>query len=55
MSSRTIGAAILKVLRDMIVFLGLGTHWTDTVIGAVLLAAVIADSLVKRRRSALNV
>ena len=28
-------AAYLKVLRDMIVFLGLGTHWADAVIGLV--------------------
>lgn len=45
-----IGAAILKVLDKMIVFLGLPTHLTNAVIGLVLLAAVIADALVKRRR-----
>jgi ribose/xylose/arabinose/galactoside ABC-type transport system permease subunit len=45
-----VGAAILKVLQRMIVFLGFATHWTDAVIGFVLLAAVIADALVKRRR-----
>ncbi|MBI4605464.1 MAG: ABC transporter permease [Planctomycetes bacterium] len=45
-----VGAAILKVLQRMIVFLGLETHWTDAVIGVVLLCAVIADALVKRRR-----
>ena len=45
-----VGAAILKVLQRMIVFLGLATHWTDAVIGFVLLAAVMGDALVKRRR-----
>jgi len=45
-----IGAAILKVLQKMIIFLNLPTHLTDAVIGLVLLAAVIADALVKRRR-----
>ena len=45
-----IGAAILKVLQKMIIFLSLPTHLTDAVIGLVLLAAVIADALVKRRR-----
>ena len=45
-----VGAAILKVLQRMIVFMGLETHWTDAVIGFVLLCAVILDSLVKRRR-----
>lgn len=45
-----VGASVLKVLRDMIVFLGLGTHWADAVIGVVLLCAVVADALVKRRR-----
>lgn len=47
-----IGAAVLKVLQRMIVFLGLETHWTDAVIGVVLLAAVVSDALVKRRRDA---
>ena len=45
-----IGAAILKILQNMIIFIGLGTQWTDLVIGLVLLSAVIVDSLVKRRR-----
>src|SRR5205085_3601761 len=45
-----IGATILKVLDKMIIFLNLPTHLTDAVIGLVLLAAVIADALVKRRR-----
>jgi ribose transport system permease protein len=45
-----VGAAILRVLQRMIVFLNLSTHYTDAVIGLVLLAAVIADALVKRRR-----
>ncbi|HVR73340.1 MAG TPA: ABC transporter permease [Planctomycetota bacterium] len=45
-----IGAAILKVLQRMIVFLELETHWTDAVIGMVLLSAVVLDSVVKRRK-----
>jgi ribose transport system permease protein len=45
-----IGVAVLKVLEKVIVFVGLRTHYTDAVIGFVLLAAVIADALVKRRR-----
>ncbi len=45
-----IGVAVLKVLEKVIVFVGLGTYYTDAVIGLVLLAAVIADALVKRRR-----
>ena len=45
-----VGVAILNVLQRLIVFVGLRTHFTDAVIGLVLLAAVIADALVKRRR-----
>lgn len=45
-----IGAAIIRVLERMIVFLDLSTHLTGAVIGVVLLAAVIADALVKRKR-----
>jgi ribose transport system permease protein len=45
-----VGAAVLKVLQRMIVFLGIPTHWTDAVIGVVLLTAVIADAVVKRRK-----
>jgi ribose transport system permease protein len=45
-----IGVAILKVLERMIPFVGLHTYFTDAVIGFVLLAAVIADAMVKRRR-----
>ena len=45
-----VGAAVLKVLQRMIVFLGIPTHWTDAVIGVVLLVAVIADAVVKRRK-----
>lgn len=45
-----VGAGILKTLQRMIVFYGLGTHWTEAVVGLVLLCAVIADALVKRRR-----
>jgi ribose transport system permease protein len=46
-----VGAAVLKVLQRMIVFLGLETHWTDAVVGLVLLVAVVSDALVKRRRA----
>jgi ribose transport system permease protein len=45
-----VGMAILRVLQRMIVFLDLSTHYTDAVIGLVLLAAVIGDAMVKRRR-----
>jgi ribose transport system permease protein len=45
-----VGVAVLKVLEKVIVFVGLRTYYTDAVIGLVLLAAVIADALVKRRR-----
>jgi ribose transport system permease protein len=45
-----IGAALLRLLQRMIVFLELETHWTDAVIGLILLTAVVGDSLVKRRR-----
>ena len=45
-----IGAALLRLLQRMIVFLELETHWTDAVIGLILLTAVIADALVKHRR-----
>ncbi len=45
-----IGAGILFIIRSAIVFLGLSQQWTYPVTGFVLLAAVMVDSLVKRRR-----
>jgi ribose transport system permease protein len=44
------GAAILRLLRSTVIFSNLSVYWTFTVTGLVLLAAVIADALVKRYR-----
>jgi ribose transport system permease protein len=44
------GAAILRLLRSTVIFSDLSVYWTLTVTGLVLLAAVIADALVKRYR-----
>jgi ribose transport system permease protein len=46
-----IGAAILKVLYKALLFLGVSSLLTDAVTGVVLLGAVLADALIKRRRS----
>ena len=43
-----IGAALMQVLRNMITLTGLPTHIEFAVIGAVILAGVAADELVKR-------
>ena len=43
-----IGAALLRVLYNAINILGIPTHMEFAVIGAVILAGVIADELVKR-------
>lgn len=45
-----IGAAILLVIRSAIVFVNVSQQWTLAVTGLVLLAAVIAHSVVKGRR-----
>ncbi|MBI4582807.1 MAG: ABC transporter permease [Planctomycetes bacterium] len=45
-----IGSAILRVIRSAVIFLNISTYWTFSVTGLVLLAAVIVDSFVKRRR-----
>jgi ribose transport system permease protein len=46
-----VGAAILKVLYKALLFLGVSSLLTDAVTGVVLLGAVLADALIKRRRS----
>jgi len=43
-----IGAAVLRVLRNAIIFLRIPTHLEFAIIGAVILAGVIVDELVKR-------
>jgi len=43
-----IGAAVMRVLYNAINILGIATHLEFAVIGAVILAGVIADELVKR-------
>ncbi|MCH2118518.1 MAG: ABC transporter permease [Pirellulales bacterium] len=45
-----IGMGILRVIKSAVVFLGISTYWTFTVTGVVLLAAVIADSVIRRRK-----
>lgn len=42
-----IGAAILRVIRSAVIFLGISTYWTFAVTGLVLLVAVTVDSLVR--------
>jgi ribose transport system permease protein len=45
-----VGATILRVLRSAVIFFNISTYWTLAVTGLVLLGAVVADALVKRRR-----
>lgn len=45
-----IGTAILRVIKSAIVFLGINTYWTFAITGQVLLAAVIIDTLIRRKR-----
>lgn len=45
-----IGAAIMRVMSNGIVLLGISTFWENTVIGAVILTAVILDRFVQTRR-----
>jgi ribose transport system permease protein len=45
-----IGMAILRVIKSVVIFLGISTYWTFAVTGLVLLSAVIVDSLIKQRR-----
>lgn len=47
-----IGMAILRVIKSAVIFLGISTYWTFAVTGLVLLAAVIVDSAIRRRRAA---
>jgi ribose transport system permease protein len=44
-----VGVAILRVIRSAVIFLEISTYWTFAVTGLVLLSAVIADSLMRRR------
>jgi ribose transport system permease protein len=46
-----IGMTILRVLKSVVIFLGISTYWTFAVTGLVLLSAVIVDSLIKQRRA----
>tara|TARA_B100000945_G_C20285474_1_gene550785 strand:- start:15 stop:941 length:927 start_codon:yes stop_codon:yes gene_type:complete len=46
-----LGMGILRVIKSSIVFLGINTYWTFAVTGIVLLAAVIIDSTIRRRRA----
>lgn len=46
-----IGMAILRVIKSVVIFLGISTYWTFAVTGLVLLGAVVADSLIKQRRA----
>ncbi len=46
-----LGMGILRVIKSSIVFLGINTYWTFAVTGIVLLAAVIIDSVIRRRRA----
>lgn len=43
-----IGTAVLRLLYNSIIFLGIPTHLEFAIIGAVILAGVVADELVKR-------
>jgi ribose transport system permease protein len=47
-----VGMAVLRVIKSTVIFLGISTYWTFAVTGFVLLAAVIIDSFVRRRRAA---
>jgi len=47
-----VGGAILKVLYKALLFLDVSSLLTDAVTGLVLLVAVLADALIKRRRAA---
>jgi ribose transport system permease protein len=44
-----VGMAILRVIKSVVIFFGVSTYWTFAVTGFVLLAAVIIDSLIRRR------
>jgi ribose/xylose/arabinose/galactoside ABC-type transport system permease subunit len=46
-----IGASVLKVILPLVIFFGVSTFLTDAVTGLILIAAVIVDAIVKRRRS----
>jgi ribose transport system permease protein len=46
-----IGMAILRVIKSTVIFLGISTYWTFAMTGFVLLAAVIVDATIRRRRA----
>jgi ribose transport system permease protein len=46
-----IGMAILRVIKSTVIFMGISTYWTLAMTGLVLLLAVVADSVVRRRRA----
>ncbi|MGD9632962.1 MAG: ABC transporter permease [Pirellulales bacterium] len=46
-----LGMAILRVIKSAVIFLGISTYWTFAVTGLVLLAAVMVDSAIRRRKS----
>ncbi|MDO4343674.1 MAG: ABC transporter permease [Eubacteriales bacterium] len=50
--STAIGCALIKVLNNAMVILSINTYWQNIVIGAIIIAAVIIDTL--RRESALR-
>ena len=43
-----LGAAIMSVLRNGLVLLGVSTYWQQAIIGAVIIVAVVIDTLSKR-------
>ena len=45
-----VGAAVLKIILPLVIFFGVSTFLTDAVTGLILLAAVVADALFKKRR-----
>lgn len=50
--STLIGCALIKVLNNAMVILSINTYWQNIVIGAIIIAAVIIDTM--RRRNALK-
>ena len=50
--SSAIGCALIKVMNNAMVILAINTYWQNIVIGAIIIVAVIIDTL--RRRNTLN-
>lgn len=44
-----IGCAIIKVLNNAMVILSVDTYWQNIVIGAIIILAVIVDTMRRRR------